>query len=86
MISLLKYQSETARSNEIGKDLEHVIMLQKKFDDFTSDLGASDARIDAVNKIALDLIREGHPESAAIQSRQQVILCNDVTVPAHKLK
>eukprot|EP00043_Microstomoeca_roanoka_P018637 m.201569 g.201569 ORF g.201569 m.201569 type:complete len:2469 (+) comp16866_c1_seq3:1085-8491(+) len=66
-------KADIASSKDVGKDLEHVEMLQKKFDDFTNDLAASDARIDAVNKIAIELIRQGHPDNSFIQQRQQTI-------------
>ena len=65
-------QVEIATSKDVGKDLEHVGMLQKKFDEFTNDLNASDARVEAVNKSALELIRQAHPDQTFIQQRQQV--------------
>lgn len=61
-----------ASDTDIGKDLEHVEMLQKKFEDFTQDLNASDGRIDALSKMALTLTREAHPEAEAIQARELV--------------
>ncbi|EGD77905.1 spectrin [Salpingoeca rosetta] len=69
----IQSKAEIASSKDVGKDLEHVGMLQKKFDDFTNDLTASDVRVDAVNKMAVDLIRQGHPEQTFIQQRQQAI-------------
>ena len=70
--AFIRSKATVASDTDIGKDLEHVEMLQKKFEDFTQDLNASDGRVDALSNLALELTREGHPEMAAIQAREQV--------------
>eukprot|EP00049_Salpingoeca_infusionum_P019358 m.361515 g.361515 ORF g.361515 m.361515 type:complete len:2425 (-) comp19658_c0_seq1:287-7561(-) len=69
----IQSKMSTAQSTDSGKDLEHVELLQKKFDDFTTDLSASDARVDTVTKMAADLVQAGHGEQAFIVQRQQAI-------------
>eukprot|EP00042_Codosiga_hollandica_P029214 m.159345 g.159345 ORF g.159345 m.159345 type:complete len:2437 (+) comp53015_c0_seq1:84-7394(+) len=60
-----------ASSDDVGKDLEHVEVLEKKFDDFNNDLMANETRVDSVNDFALTLITDGHPERDAIKAKQQ---------------
>lgn len=62
----------TAADTDVGKDLEHVEVLLKKLEDFANDLAANEPRVDAVNENAVQLIAEGHPETAGIQARQKV--------------
>ncbi len=61
-----------ATSDDVGKDLEHVEVLEKKFDDFNNDVNANETKVDALNEGALSLISLGHPEVNAIKSRQHV--------------
>lgn len=70
--AFIQSKTAVAGDTDIGKDLEHVEMLQKKFEDFTQDLNASDGRIDALSNLVLDLTSEGHPDMASIQAREQV--------------
>jgi spectrin alpha len=58
-----------AGSDELGKDLEHVEVLKKKFDDFQKDLAANEARVDEVNSMAQKLLEEGHSEAPAIMQQ-----------------
>lgn len=62
-----------ASSEELGKDLEHVEMLQKNFADFLKDLEANKARIAEVNQIAKKLCAERHPDKDLIESRQEAV-------------
>lgn len=62
-----------ASSEELGKDLEHVKMLQKNFADFLKDLEANKARIAEVNQLAKKLLGERHPDSDLIESRQEAV-------------
>ncbi len=61
-----------ASSDDVGKDLEHVEVLEKKFEDFTNDLAANESRLDLVNEYAVSLIADGHPELEAIKAHLQV--------------
>lgn len=62
-----------ASSDELGKDLEHVEMLQKYFADFLKDLQANEASIDEVNKLAKKLLGERHPDTELIQAREEAV-------------
>lgn len=75
-----------ASSEEFGKDLEHVEMLQKNFADFMKDLEANEARVAELSKLAKKLLMEGHPESELIESRQETVEQNweDLTTLANE--
>ncbi|XP_022101019.1 spectrin alpha chain, non-erythrocytic 1-like isoform X4 [Acanthaster planci] len=60
-----------ASSVETGLDLEHVEVLQKKFDEFQKDLAAHEDRVAAVNDEANTLLGEEHPESETIRLKQE---------------
>eukprot|EP00731_Ephydatia_muelleri_P023860 Em0016g131a len=62
-----------ASSDEMGKDLEYVEMLQKNFDDFLKDLQANEARISSINKLAEQLVEENHPDTELIRTRQEAL-------------
>ncbi len=59
-------------SEEFGQDLEHVEVLQKKFDEFQKDLVNHEDRVTEVNKLADKLIEEQHPEEDTVRKRQAV--------------
>lgn len=61
-----------ASTDELGKDIEHVEALMKKFDDFQKDVAVNKARLDTINSQAENLIAEGHTDSAEIQSHVYV--------------
>lgn len=42
-------------SEELGQDLEHVEVLQKKFEEFQADLAAHEERVNEVNQFASKL-------------------------------
>lgn len=44
-------------SEELGQDLEHVEVLQKKFEEFQTDLAAHEERVNEVNQFAGKLIQ-----------------------------
>ncbi|KAL5013103.1 hypothetical protein ScPMuIL_011654 [Solemya velum] len=58
-------------SEEFGQDLEHVEVLQKKFDEFQKDLQNHEDRVNDVNTLAEQLVEEEHPEDGTIRQRQQ---------------
>ncbi|CDW52174.1 Spectrin alpha chain [Trichuris trichiura] len=57
-------------TEEFGQDLEHVEVLQKKFDDFLKELTNQQYRIAEVNLNADKLINEGHPDKEVIESKR----------------
>lgn len=60
-----------ATSVEVGQDLEQVEIMQKKFDDFQTDLRANEVRLAEMNQIATALTTMGQTE-AAMKIRQQI--------------
>ena len=59
-------------SEEFGQDLEHVEVLQKKFDEFHKDLVNHEDRVNEVNTLAEKLIQDQHPEEETVRKRQAV--------------
>ncbi|XP_040905112.1 spectrin beta chain, non-erythrocytic 1 isoform X2 [Toxotes jaculatrix] len=56
-----------AGSHELGQDYEHVTMLQERFREFARDTGnIGQERVDAVNRLADELINSGHGDAATI--------------------
>ncbi|RWS21939.1 hypothetical protein B4U80_03003, partial [Leptotrombidium deliense] len=58
-------------AEEFGKDLEHVELLQRKFDEFQKDMASEEYRVKHVNEQATKLIDEGHPEKEVIEKRRE---------------
>lgn len=50
-------QEAIVTSEELGQDLEHVEVLQKKFEEFQTDLAAHEERVNEVNQFAGKLIQ-----------------------------
>lgn len=59
-------------SDEFGQDLEHVEVLQKKFDEFQKDLQNHEDRVNDINEQADKLIEDRHPEEEAVRKRRMV--------------
>uniref|UniRef100_A0A4W5RP74 Spectrin beta chain n=1 Tax=Hucho hucho TaxID=62062 RepID=A0A4W5RP74_9TELE len=56
-----------AGSHELGQDYEHVTMLQERFREFARDTGnIGQERVDAVNRLADELINAGHADAATV--------------------
>ncbi|XP_014341661.1 spectrin alpha chain, non-erythrocytic 1 isoform X9 [Latimeria chalumnae] len=68
-------------SEELGQDLEHVEVLQKKFEEFQTDLAAHEERVNEVNQFAGKLVQESHPEEELIVAKQ-----NEVNTAWQRLK
>uniref|UniRef100_A0A673XIJ6 Spectrin alpha, non-erythrocytic 1 n=1 Tax=Salmo trutta TaxID=8032 RepID=A0A673XIJ6_SALTR len=62
-----------ATSEELGQDLEHVEVLQKKFEEFQTDLAAHEERVNEVNQLAGKLSQESHPEVELIVRKQEEV-------------
>lgn len=62
-------------ADEFGSDLEHVEVLQRKFDEFQKDMAAQEYRVTEVNQLAERLVLEGHPERETIVKRKDVSYC-----------
>ncbi|XP_023929927.1 spectrin alpha chain-like isoform X4 [Lingula anatina] len=57
-------------SEEFGHDLEHVEVLQKKYDEFRKDLESHEYRVTEVNGMAEKLLSDGHPSEEQIREKQ----------------
>lgn len=57
-------------SEDFGQDLEHVEVLQKKFDEFQKDLQNHEDRVVEVNQLGDKLLESQHPEEDTIRKRQ----------------
>ena len=57
-------------SEESIQDLEHVEVLQKKFDEFQKDLQNHEDQVVDVNQLADALIQEEHPEQETVKTKQ----------------
>lgn len=58
-------------TDEFGHDLEHVEVLQRKFDEFQKDMASQEYRVSEVNELAEKLLLEGHPERETIVNRKE---------------
>ncbi|XP_076321230.1 spectrin alpha chain-like isoform X2 [Tachypleus tridentatus] len=58
-------------TEEFGQDLEHVEVLQRKFDEFHKDMASQEFRVVEVNELGDKLIKEGHPEELIIQKKKE---------------
>ena len=56
-------------SEEFGHDLEHVEVLQKKYDEFAKDLANHEERVLEVNKLGERLIEDEHPDDETVRRR-----------------
>jgi hypothetical protein len=61
-------------TDEFGQDLEHVEVLQRKFDEFQKDMSSQEYRVTEVNELAEKLVQDGHPEREVIHKRKEVSL------------
>jgi len=58
-------------ADEFGTDLEHVEVLQRKFDEFQKDMASQEYRVVDVNAAGDKLIGEGHPEVESISRKKE---------------
>uniref|UniRef100_A0AAF5PJZ7 Spectrin alpha chain n=2 Tax=Wuchereria bancrofti TaxID=6293 RepID=A0AAF5PJZ7_WUCBA len=60
-------------AEDFGQDLEHVEVLQRKFEEFLKELGNHHYRITEVNQAADKLIDEGHTEYETISRKKEEV-------------
>ncbi|XP_063234159.1 spectrin alpha chain, non-erythrocytic 1 isoform X2 [Bacillus rossius redtenbacheri] len=58
------------QAGDTGKDYEHCLALQRKLDDFDSDMRVDDSRIKSINQLADKLIRQGRSDTRSVQQRR----------------
>uniref|UniRef100_T1JWD5 Uncharacterized protein n=1 Tax=Tetranychus urticae TaxID=32264 RepID=T1JWD5_TETUR len=59
-------------SDEMGQDLEHVEVLQRKFDEFQKEMAIQEFRVQEVTKQADKLVGENHPDHQIIIRRRTI--------------
>ena len=67
----IKDKEAFVTAEEFGQDLEHVEVLQRKFDEFQKDMASQEYRVIDVNESADKLIQDGHPERDTIIRRKE---------------
>jgi spectrin alpha len=60
----IKTKEQHAEIEDVSDDLEQVEVMQKKFDDFQSDLKANEVRLAVMNEIAIQLVTLGKTDAA----------------------
>lgn len=69
----IKDKEAFVTAEDFGMDLEHVEVLQRKFDEFLKELGNHQYRITEVNHAADKLLDEAHPDSQTISSKRDEV-------------
>ncbi|XP_066281028.1 spectrin beta chain, non-erythrocytic 5-like isoform X2 [Branchiostoma lanceolatum] len=77
----IREKGTVAASEDYGKDLEHVQILQKKFADFVQQVSNSEKRVTSVSDLGKALCDEQHTDAAAIIAR-----CSEVNQQWSELK
>ncbi|XP_055707829.1 spectrin alpha chain isoform X3 [Phlebotomus papatasi] len=67
----IKDKEAFVTADEFGHDLEHVEVLQRKFDEFQKDMASQEYRVTEVNQMADKLIQDGHPERDIITKKKE---------------
>lgn len=60
-------------AEDMGMDLEHVEVLQRKFEDFLKELGNHHYRINEINQAADKLVEDGHTEHDQIYKKRDEV-------------
>ncbi|XP_054470225.1 LOW QUALITY PROTEIN: spectrin beta chain, non-erythrocytic 5 [Anoplopoma fimbria] len=69
-------QRQTAESQDLGNDYQHVQLLRGKFEGFLSQLEVGEERLQSCRELAARLIRNKHPQSSAVrETLQQLSAC-----------
>eukprot|EP00794_Sanderia_malayensis_P015984 gene15984-17594_t len=71
IISWISEKESGCKPQEELRDLEHVEVLQKKFDDFQKELAANEPRISEANKTVTQLEMDCHPDIDIIHEKQE---------------
>ena len=61
-------------AEEFGHDLEHVEVLQRKFDEFQKDMANQEYRVGEVSETAEKLINDQHPEAETVAVKRKEVL------------
>jgi len=74
VLSWIKDKEAFVTASEFGSDLEHVEVLQRKFDEFQKDMAGQEYRVSEVCETADKLAGEQHPETDQINNRKKEVL------------
>jgi len=66
----IKDKEAFVTADEFGQDLEHVEVLQRKFDEFQKDMASQEYRVTEVSQLAEKLLQDGHPERDTINKKK----------------
>ncbi|KAL3092945.1 hypothetical protein niasHS_004972 [Heterodera schachtii] len=80
MLYWIKDKIQFVSTDDLGADLEHVEVMQRKFDEFLKELKSHESRVLDINHEANALIDEGHPEQQQIHGKR-----DEVNEAWHKL-
>jgi spectrin beta len=73
VVSWVKEKGSVASSDDYGKDYDHLLVLQKKFEEFRRDVNAGMERYTAANGLARRLVAEGHSDTVLIKEKQDTM-------------
>lgn len=73
MLYWIRDKETFVNSNDFGTDLEHVEVMQRKFEEFLKELENHEYRITEINQAAEDLVHEGHPEQEQIFAKRDEV-------------
>ncbi|KAM9341571.1 spectrin beta chain, non-erythrocytic 5 [Symphorus nematophorus] len=72
----MNQQRQTAESQDLGNDYQHVQLLRGKFEGFLKQLEVGEERLQSCSDLAARLIRNKHPQSSAVrETLQQLSAC-----------
>ncbi|XP_067469592.1 spectrin beta chain, non-erythrocytic 5 isoform X2 [Thunnus thynnus] len=63
----MNQQRQTAESQDLGNDYQHVQLLRGKFEGFLKQLEVGEERLQSCSDLAARLIRKKHPQSSAVR-------------------
>ncbi|AWP15961.1 putative spectrin beta chain non-erythrocytic 5 [Scophthalmus maximus] len=67
----MNQQRQTAESQDLGNDYQHVQLLRGKFEGFLKQLEVGEERLQSCGDAATRLLRSKHPQSAAVRAALQ---------------
>ena len=70
----IKDKEAFVATEEFGQDLEHVEVLQRKFEEFQKDMASQEYRISEVCEAAEKLLSDAHPDVDQINERKNEVL------------
>ncbi|XP_030248101.1 spectrin beta chain, non-erythrocytic 5 [Sparus aurata] len=69
----MNQQRQTAESQELGNDYQHVQLLRGKFEGFLKQLEVGEERLQSCSELVARLVRNKHPQSSAVRETLQLL-------------